>query len=187
MILSMNFARIVAKILVVAFCLWHIAAIGVYSLYDVQGHPVLEWFDKQRKIFRPYILTTSQWQRWNLFSPDPLRRVIEFKIDLYDEKDRQWHEISEVSAATVPFYDRATELKTIRRLEDEDHYAPLRERYLRDFCRTLDLPLGATLRLRRRFYVIPKMETSWTPAMWAQWQPEWQEVIDTGIFCEESP
>lgn len=73
--------RGVIKTIIALFCVWHMTAIGIYSLYGVENVPVLSWLDSKREYVRPYTLITSQWQRWNLFSPDPLRRVIQMSIE----------------------------------------------------------------------------------------------------------
>lgn len=156
------------------------AALLSYSLYHVESIPPLQWISDQRTHFRPYILSTSQWQRWNLFSPDPLRRVIEFDIDQYI--DGQWVEVFTLNEHTVGWWQRAPELKTMRRMED-DEKLPLRKRYVEDYCRIHDIPEGTRMQLRKRWFVIPKHTETKSITWWNQWQPQWNEKIDFTLSC----
>ncbi|PIR54362.1 hypothetical protein COU75_01295 [Candidatus Peregrinibacteria bacterium CG10_big_fil_rev_8_21_14_0_10_42_8] len=166
--------------LIGAFCLWHIAAIFSYSIYHVEEVPVLQWISDQRSFFRPYVLTTSQWQRWNLFSPDPLRRVIE--VDIEQRIHGQWIRVYTLNEHSISWWQRAPELKTMRRMEDDDKEA-LRERYLLDYCRTRDIPIGTQLRMIKRWHVIPKHEKIYDTEWWQNWQPDWNEHIDVSVTC----
>lgn len=172
--------HIVIKTLIGAFCIWHIAAIFSYSIYHVESVPVLQWISDQRHTFRPYILTTSQWQRWNLFSPDPLRRVIEMDIDQYINE--QWAKVHTVNEHNVGWWQRAPELKTMRRMES-DNKLPLRKRYIEDYCRIHDIPEGTRMRMRKRWFVIPKHTKTQSKEWWNVWEPNWNEKIDFEVPC----
>lgn len=179
----MTLLRGFLKTLIALFCVWHMAAIGIYSLYHVDNYPVLNWLNSKRDIFRPYILTTSQWQRWNLFSPDPLRRVIQMTIE--QQINGQWETVAVINEHTVGFWRRATELKTVRRMEDED-YQPLQERYVHVFCKTESIPVGTPMRLRKQWFVIPKHETMHSQQWWNNWQPEWNNDVLLETTCPET-
>lgn len=176
--------RIIFKILIILFCMWHSVAIAIYSLYTVEGYPLLEWLDSKRPYIRPYVLATSQWQRWNLFSPDPLRRVIEMEIDQKIRKE--WIPIATINTEHIAWWRAASELKVMRRLED-DNMQPLQERYVQDICRTKKLPNGTALRLRKRWFVIPKHETTQSVTWWKNWQPEWNEITLLETTCSSQP
>lgn len=169
--------------LIGAFCLWHMAAIFSYSIYHVEEVPALQWVSDQRQFFRPYILATSQWQRWNLFSPDPLRRVIEIDIEQFIQG--QWVRIYTLNEHHVGWWQRAPELKTMRRMEDDDK-EPLRERYLLDFCRTHDIPTGTQMRMIKRWHVIPKHEKTHDAEWWNNWEPNWNETIHASLTCSST-
>ena len=167
--------------LIGAFCLWHMAAIFSYSIYHVEEVPVLQWISDQRTHFRPYILATSQWQRWNLFSPDPLRSVIE--VDIERNVQGKWVRIHTINEHNIGWWQRAPELKTMRRMEDDDKL-PLRERYMLDFCRTQQIPDGTELRMIKRWHVIPRHEKTHDAKWWNEWEPNWKEKIDFDITCK---
>ena len=168
------------KAVIACFVLWHMTAVLLYNLYDVDDVPVLGWLQEHRNIARPYLLITSQWQRWNLFSPDPLRRVIEMDIDI--NLNGEWKTMHTVSHNTVSWWQRASELKIIRRLE-EDELAELQARYMHDYCRSRKLAAGTQLRLRKRWFVIPKHEKTLSREWWNTWQPEWHDDILTDTSC----
>lgn len=173
---------LLSRSVIIAFCLWHMTAVGLYSLSPLMGDPISGWlYDNVRPYMRPYILTLSQWQRWNLFAPNPTRRVVNFAIDV--QEDGVWKERSLVAAHTVEWWRKSPELKIMRTLEKEERLKPLRERYVLLFCSTLDLPPGTHLRLRKQFYMIPKNETRKSAVWWREWTPQWKETIDVQTSC----
>lgn len=175
--------RAVLKTLIALFCVWHMTAIGIYSLYGVDEYPVLSWLHSKREYVRPYVLITSQWQRWNLFSPDPLRRVIEMDIDII--QNGEWRTVESIHGGTISFWRRATELKTVRRMEDES-MTEIQKRYLHVYCRDNNISPGTSMRLRKRWFVIPKHEQTYTEEWWNNWQPEWHDDVLTEATCPET-
>lgn len=156
------------------------AAIFIYSLYQVDDYPILAWLDSKRSYVRPYVLITSQWQRWNLFSPDPLRRVIELDIEIL--RNENWQKVRTINEHTVSWWQRAPELKTIRRMED-DNMKPLQVQYLKDFCRTSGLKEGTEIRIKKRWHVIPKHEDTESEEWWNTWKPDWRTVELSHTTC----
>src|SRR5687768_11713294 len=72
---------------IISFVLWHMFAVVVYALPHDADDRLNTWIRSELKpIVRPYILLTSQWQQWNLFSPDPLRRVTAYDIQRNDRE-----------------------------------------------------------------------------------------------------
>ncbi len=177
---TMQFLRGLTKVSIAIFVVWHVSAIFVYSLYHVEGYPVLEWLNSKRSIVRPYILMTSQWQRWNLFSPNPLRRVIEMEFD--QKVDGTWVNVFTLNEDNVSWWQRAPELKIMRRMEDEK-FLPLQKRYVEDFCRIHHIPQGTEMRLRKRWHVIPKNETTQNEEWWNNWEPNWKEKELLQLSC----
>lgn len=180
----MHILRGFLKVCIALFVVWHITAIGIYSLYHVDEQPVLKWLDSKRSIVRPYVLATSQWQRWNLFSPDPLRRVIEMTISK-QRADGSWEEVLVLNEDNVGFWQRASELKIMRRMEDESK-EKLQERYVHDLCVRQGIPVGTQMHMTKRWFVIPKHEEMHSEEWWNQWQPDWQttELVTTTCPAE---
>lgn len=179
----MTFLRRLLKTLIAAFVVWQCTALFLYSLISVEGHPILEKLYNYRKYVRPYILITSQWQRWNLFSPDPLRRVIAMNIDA--NMNEEWRRVETVGPDDVSFLRRANELKIIRRMEDEKE-EPLRQAYIDDVCRRHNIPTGTQMRMTRRWHVIPKNEHTQSAEWWHAWEPDWKSnrLSETTCFAQ---
>lgn len=175
--------RSAGKIAIVLFCLFHMAAVAAYAAPDYTPEPLLSLKEDIVEISRPYILMTSQWQKWNLFSPDPLRRIVSFHIDK-ELKDGSWEEIKIVGPGNVEWWHRATELKVIRRMEESEgggNLQALRERYVLEQCK--DLPDGTKLRLRRLYYVIPRHEVPPPVEEWHAYTPEVIQDFDVLVIC----
>lgn len=179
----MIFLRRFLKIVIAAFVVWHMTAIFLYSLYNVEEVPVLEWLYSKRPTVRPYVLATSQWQRWNIFSPDPLRRVIEMHID--QKIDGSWSTVNILNEHSVSWWQRAPELKITRRMEEEK-MQPLQERYVHDFCRTQKIAEGTPMRLRKRWHVIPRNDEPQTRTWWNAWEPDWKDTELLETTCPQT-
>ena len=180
----MKFLRGLTKVAIALFVVWHMSATFMYSLYHVENVPVLAWLYEKRPLIRPYVLATSQWQRWNLFSPDPLRRVIEFEFD--QKIDGSWVNVYTLNEKNVTWFQRAPELKIMRRMEDEK-MRPLQKRYVEDFCRRNRIPEGAEMRLRRRWFVILRLKTTQSTAWWQAWEPNWKDTELLQMTCPALP
>ncbi len=174
--------RSTGKVAIVLFCIWHMTVIAAYAAPDYIPASLKIVREKIVYVSSPYILLTSQWQKWNLFSPDPLRRVVTFHID--KETKDGWEEIAVIGHETVAWWHKATELKTVRRTEESeggDNLQPLRERYILEYCSTLSA--GTKLRLRRISYVIPMYVTPPTIAEWSAYTPETNQDFDVLVTC----
>ncbi len=145
------------------------AAIGIYSIGKFEGNLALDMIESQRKRIRPYVLIASQWQRWNLFSPDPLRRVI--AMDIEKRIDGEWEMVEVIDEHHVSTLRRANELKIMRRMEKEKFEA-LRLAYIDDVCRRHEIPANTKMRMTKRWFVIPKNEEMQSAAWWNAWEPE---------------
>ncbi len=141
----LGFSTRTRQALIVAFCLWHMTAV---ALYVVPGALKTRWspIGEIRSLTDPYVLMTSQWQQWNIFSPNPLRRVSTFRVE---------STVNGVVGPTIvdserlSIWRRAKELKVLYRLEEE--WASARETYLLSLCGDTH----AQLQLLRSYRVLP--------------------------------
>ncbi len=128
-------------------------AVAAYVLPRDTTSP--RWNSVNQKIFsfvRPYILFTSQWQKWDIFSPDPLRRASFYTIDVFD--NNEWRAQKTLDAWHLAWRTRAKEIKILERLEDSwNHLVPY---YLKWECKELPDAGGKPLRLIAKSSVIPK-------------------------------
>ncbi len=171
--------KILRKTLIVLFCLWHATAIALYSIPDEALDPVSTYLrDYGRPIVRPYIFTTSQWQLWNLFSPDPLRRVTFHGIEI--QEGELWRMVANMAPNALPWWGDADELKLLRRLEENTNGGTqFQERYLQLFCKEHRLPRGMPIRLVTIQTVIevpPNTSIAWWRTQLLKWNPVFPTV-----------
>ncbi len=126
------------------------------------------------------MLLTSQWQQWNLFSPDPLRRISQYRVD--QSINETWHTILAVDAS-LSYPRRASMTKSLRRLEDRGKNDALLQRFLALVCRDQGIPEGMKVRLERTYSVLPKPGKPMSVQEWREYQPEWKEDTLAEIAC----
>jgi hypothetical protein len=139
--------------MIVLFCGFHVLSVGVYAIpVERSAHP----FRSMIPFVAPYILVTSQWQAWNLFAPDPLRRIVAYRIET--RVDDGWHEVARLDESTLKWWRRERQLKILSRAFDAESPAfesRLADRILQSFCQKAALPHLATIRTVRQVSVIP--------------------------------
>ncbi|PIQ76170.1 hypothetical protein COU78_01270 [Candidatus Peregrinibacteria bacterium CG10_big_fil_rev_8_21_14_0_10_49_24] len=181
------------------FCIWHMVAVATYAMPDFSdqtkklralksGSLVADFIELFTKDFyeltKPYTLLTSQWQKWTLFAPDPLRRVTSFAVEA--EQDGKWHRVHEVQPRTVSFWNAAVQLKTIRRLEESkyrERNLPIRAHYAKQVCARYNLAPDTPVRLRIDHFVLPMHTYPHSVSWWKNWKPEWVSRIDATAQC----
>jgi hypothetical protein len=163
------------------FCVWHAAAVAIYTVPAEAQDPASRWTREHlAPVVRRYLLATSQWQLWNLFSPDPLRRVVRYAIET--RTGDQWVPLALLNERTIPWWRDADELKILRRLEEqEDRWVQLRKRYVHEYC-TL-LPPGTPLRLTYQYYILPKLEVPMSLSWWRRYRPQRQPTTGIETTC----
>ncbi len=161
------------------------AAIALYALAPDAKDPFTKWLkDHPREVIVPYVLQTSQWQLWNIFAPNPTRRVTEFSVEVLENET--WKEKKRISHESFHWWNRAYNLKIIRRLDEKNSkYGILKERYLLRFCDNLRLMPTTPIRLIRHWHVIPKEGIQMSVSWWRNWKPEWDSRIEVDSSCPE--
>jgi hypothetical protein len=136
----------VPQMLIIAFCLWHMAAVTLYLLPQ-KGPRIVR---QAKNLTQPYILVLSQWQQWNIFAPDPMRRVKTYRIE--QQVDGEWESVVFLDTENIPWWQRAKELKVPGRLDENWHR--LTVPYLESYCDELAIE-NTDLRLIVRYFVLP--------------------------------
>jgi hypothetical protein len=96
--------------LLIAFLIWHMFAVCVYLLpANAQNQSIRQWT-------APYILLFSQWQKWDIFSPNPVRRMSDYRIDR--QTFSGWETVKEMTFDSLPWTTRAKQLKMLGRMEE---------------------------------------------------------------------
>ncbi len=136
---------------IIVFCVWHMFSVLIFIIPDeVRTKPIRWTIDASMPYVRPYMYVTSQWQKWNIFSPDPIRRVSAYELQI--EQNGVWQRHALFRGQSMQWQFRTKELKILRQLEDSKQIVPL---YLADYCRTGKAPANARLKLKAISYVIP--------------------------------
>ncbi len=134
-------------ILIVGGCLWHMFAIAAYLLpTNMEG-----MLGNMRQLSAPYVLNLSQWQKWDIFSPNPLRRNSVYRIER-NAGDR-WETAMTIDFDHVPWHERAKELKVLGRLQDS--WKVLLPDYLASLCPRIPGGPGTDVRLLVATTILP--------------------------------
>lgn len=159
-----------SSLLLLLFCTLHVLAIGTDAIPQGSRDPVSSMVRRSlQPLTRPYTRITFQWQRWDLFAPDPSREVVTVHVDA-KESSGLWEErlVIEPGMSTWPAPLRAGRfagqptrsvgwwrmsalLKVARALaEEHPKYDRSRQEFLQRLCTRFGIPGGGTLRLRVR-------------------------------------
>ncbi len=137
---------------VIAFCLWHSAAIALYLLPTITIPLIGPVIGEAKAVTKPYVLSLSQWQSWDIFSPDPLRRSSVYRIE--QNNHGKWTPVKSISYDSIGPLQRAKEIKILERLED--NWQRLIPSYLRQMCTEIRQSEGSALRLVARSQILPR-------------------------------
>jgi hypothetical protein len=180
------FLQLSGKVAVVVFCLWHMMAVLVYALPGGSKAATLPAVQRIARAVSPYILMTSQWQQWNLFSPDPLRRVTSYVIER--QQGDVWKTVLDLHTGTLPWWRHAAQFKMLGSLLDGNTESDLQhrtaERYLQLKCREYALPDASGVRLSYRVYVIPVFDVSMSMDWWLNYTPEESTYVGHETTCD---
>lgn len=134
-------------ILIVGCCLWHMFAIAAYLL-PANSEGITQSI---RQLSVPYILSLSQWQKWDIFSPNPLRRNSVYRIER-NAGDR-WETAMIIDFSHLAWHERAKELKVLGRLQDS--WKALLPDYLMSYCPRIPGGPGSDVRLLVATTIVP--------------------------------
>lgn len=133
--------------LIIGFCLFHMTAVGLYNLPNGLPGPA----DSIRRFTDPYILSFSQWQHWDIFSPDPVRRVAAFVIER-SAGDR-WETAEVMTYETLPWWLKVKEMKILDRIAGD--WKGLTTPYLLALCPHIPYSTDKDIRLVIHAFVLP--------------------------------
>ena len=178
----------ISRAAIILFCLWHMSAVAILALPWQATDRASHWvFDHVGPIFSPYIYWLSQWQQWNLFSPNPLRRVTTYVIEA--KQQNVWHVVSAIDGHTYPRSRNSTHVKMFSEMLQSDEgmmHDEIVQHFLASFCAPHNLPAGTPIRLTYQWYVIPVPEV----ANLGQWAKTWKPIPQTSpgmnITCPSS-
>lgn len=176
--------KFAGKLLLIGFIAWHMFAVLVYSIpreardmYAVLSRDVL------LDVVTPYMYATSQWQLWNMFSPDPLRRVTFYRIET--EANDQWYKRTTMQPGTFSIWRHATRFKMLGNLlnESDEPQSRLAGRMLHLLCKEYGLQKGTGIRLVYEYYMIPQHQERASAAWWNAWKPDTYSYVGFTTHC----
>lgn len=133
------------------FCLGHMTAVAFFVVPVSYPGGMGKIGQALHDVSAPYVLSLSQWQQWNLFAPDPIRRVSRFVVDM--RTNNQWVPTAFIDPTSRAFYEYPKLMKVLGRLETT--HAVLVEPFLLFYCQTEKVTQGKELRLRINYVVLP--------------------------------
>lgn len=170
-----EYLRTLCKTGIGLFVLWHMAAIGIYALPTAANDPLSAWVREHgRDVVTPYVQLTSQWQQWNLFSPDPLRRITRYRVTT-DDTDML------IDDATYNGFRHAVRFKLYdQALRDAPALQPLHIAAARMLCTELKIAVGTPMAIWSETAVLP---TARDRSAWEQWQPTFDPLLLLRTSC----
>ncbi len=163
----------IGQAFVIIFCLWHMFAVATFAI----PREASDSFSTSARtlffpIITPYIHATSQWQLWNLFAPDPLRRVTERRIDT--QREDGWHALRTFDGTSVPFWERATTYKLFSNILETDSHSKdgTKIRLMQKLgCEDFHLVSGTHVRIVEKWYDLPFLKYPVSGSTWSAWRP----------------
>lgn len=154
-----HFFRLFLRTGVALFCVWHMVAVASYAIPNEIENPL-------SARVRPYMLLTSQWQQWNLFSPDPLRRVVFYRIESQNVNG-DWEPVGSIDDTTYGPLRHSLRFKLLGQAfaEGNARIEPVSEQAARVLCREFGVFATRRIRVWRDIAVVPQVPPpSWVPA-----------------------
>ncbi len=177
-----RFRTALIQLPVALFCVWHMFAVGVEAIPDDANDPLsIALHVYARQYTWKYAFLTSQWQQWNLFSPDPTRNSTQYVIDKLNDDGATWEHVFTIDHDTLGWWRSTDELTGLRKLQSSDRAAFLWERYLQEFCTPLHLGTGAILRLT--YHEMNEPDPPVSRDWWKTWTPEWNDLPGPTTHC----
>ena len=134
-------------------------------------------------VVTPYMQSTSQWQLWNLFAPNPLQVVTAYQLDV--DRGHGWEFLTVMRPGTYPWWRNATYYKLFGNILDmndrsKDH---VKIRFVQLQCDTFHLPAATPIRLTYSYYTVPDPGSPQSIAWWRSFVPQWQTVEGLETTC----
>lgn len=172
--------RVLAKAGVAMFFFWHagVIAIGTIPQHDA-GAVSTALLTHAVPVVQPYLLLTSQWQNWDLFSPDPMRRMSRYRIEARVKGEPQWRILKTIEPASDRLW-RSDEFAFWQRLEDGGPGTEeLWRRTAQSLCEPLGLSDDSLIAIVVEYTILPDkpVRGNWglwrtmTKGSWQSWTP----------------
>ncbi len=173
------------RLLIALFVLWHAFAVAIYSIpRDARDPFATLGMRTLLPIVTPYMLVTSQWQLWNVFAPDPQRRVTFYHIQV--QREGRWERLLTLNDDTYSLWRHATQFKMLGNVlvEHNKSKEPLTQSYLQYICRQHGIPTGTPILLAYEYYLLPYHQKPRGATWWKQWEPQRETYAGLTTTCQ---
>ncbi len=178
--------KTIGAVFVGAFFLWHAFSVATYAIPVPTQNAAAIWVRNHAiSLNRWYMLGLSQWQQWNLFSPDPMRRVPSYDVQR-ETSPGTWETVASITPDSFSWWQQTTRYKMlIGALEtDQESYTPLLvNHFLTSYCAPINLPAGTPLRLRYHPYVVSYSENMFEAMRPDPWPPAYIDSFSEPVTC----
>lgn len=180
-----EYLRTFAKVGIALFCAWHMAAIGLYTIPGEATDRASRWvLDNVTPHATKYVLMTSQWQQWNLFAPNPLRRITFYRVETQNAEG-SWAYVTSVNRYTYGGMRHAVRFKLLGQALEEDTTRPeLAERAAQVFCKEFGFEPEENIRIWHETTVVPYVHPSPSKAWWDAWEPAFESSLAIETTCQ---
>lgn len=180
-----DYLRTFAKTGIAVFCVWHMAAVGLYSLPDDSDDRFTNWAEEHLiPHVSEYMLLTSQWQQWNLFSPNPLRRIVFYRVETLNPYD-EWAYVTSLNHTTYGPFRHAARFKLLgQALEENTDRPELAERAAQVLCDELGLDPEGRIRIWHEVTIVPYVHPSPSKDWWDKWKPQFEPSLAYETDCQ---
>jgi hypothetical protein len=180
-----EYLRLFAKTGIALFCVWHMTAIAVFSLPTDANDRVTQWIRyNTASAFSPYVFQTSQWQQWNLFAPNPLRRIVFYRIDTKTQ-DGDWMRVTTIDSTTYGLWRHTTRFKLLSlAIEEQTRRPALTERAAQVLCTEYGFIPGERIRIWHEIAIVPSITPSPNKTWWDSWIPQFEQTLAIDTVCQ---
>ena len=152
-----DFLQTFSRVLIALLVLWHMTAVAIYAIPFVAKDPLSAAIKRFVQPWtNPYVLMTSQWQQWNMFSPDPQRRVQTYAVDIDVPSALDSRPLLMIDTHTYSWWRHAARFKFLGNMFDEPvAHRPLFEHFLWQTCAAYGIAPGIGIHLITDTYILP--------------------------------
>lgn len=173
-----------AQCCIVIFCLWHMFAVLVFAIpresrdsFSMNVRAVL------LPVVTPYMYTTSQWQLWNVFAPDPLQRITLYRVE--EQTADGWSVVDTIKPGSYAWWRHANYFKYTENVLGSSNEGA-QAQFLIQECTQRNIAPHTLLRLSQYSSTIPTPPHPGSMAFWNAWTTEWEQFVLVTASCPSS-
>lgn len=176
---------VAGKVMVIAAVVWHMFAVFIYAIpSDAQDRFAKFTQSALLPYVTDYILYTSQWQQWNLFAPDPIRRVTYYQLQTSTPSG--WRDVVTFQPGSFPWWQHANRFKLLLGVM-EGSSPDVSERLVHLLCSEYNLEPGSLARMNYLVSIVPWTKKPQDHATWKSWKYPFDVEGGFDATCPDPP